>query len=138
MKNIFFTKPTFKNQRSQYAGISLIVLLLSLLEENVQWGDWVYILISIAAVGVFVYQVAKQQEIGLYNILGVAFPLVFSVCVFCTPLFEVLLYAFWGLLFVSLVICMHKCKDEDAKAIALLHVMYMTSCALAIPVWLKI
>lgn len=79
-----------------------------------------------------------QPNWQLYEILGMLFPLIFATCVLLQPFFEIILYIYWALLFVSMIVCMCNCKEEDAKSIALLHVMYMSSCALAIPVWLTI
>ena len=131
-------KTNFKNQRSQFAYMSVACLLLSSrVVELASWINLLYLAIVLWAVGVFLYKVIQKQEIRLYGFLGLAFPTLFVVANYLTLSFEPSLYILWALLFLSMLCCMYSCKDEDAKAIALLHVMYMTSCALAIPIWLK-
>ncbi len=131
-------KTFFKHQHSLFGYISLICLLLaSEVRERIIWIDLLHVVIVLCALGVFVYQVHKQQEIGLYGVLGILLPTLYCISILCTPLFEMSLYVCWALLFISMLICMYQCKEEDAKAIALLHLMYITCCALAIPVWLR-
>ena len=131
-------KTFFKHQHSLFGYISLICLLLaSEVRERIIWIDLLHVVLVLCALGVFVYQVHKQQEIGLYGVLGILLPTLYCIGILCTPLFEMSLYVCWALLFISMLICMYQCKDEDAKAIALLHLMYITCCALAIPVWLR-
>ena len=131
-------KPVFKHQHSLYGYISLICLILaSKVRDRILWIDLLHVVLVLCTLGVFVYQIRKQLEIGLYDILGFILPTSYCIGILCTPLFEMSLYVYWGLLFISMVICMYQCKEEDTKAIALLHLMYMTSCALAIPVWLR-
>lgn len=131
-------KTFFKHQHSLFGYISLICLLLaSEVRERIIWIDLLHVVIVLCALGVFVYQVHKQQEIGLYGVLGILLPTLYCISILCTPLFEMSLYVCWALLFISMLICMYQCKDEDAKSISLLHLMYITCCALAIPVWLR-
>ena len=131
-------KREFKNQRSQFAIISAICLLLSSrAEDYALWVDWIFFVLSIWAVCVFVHRIRKYSDIGAYNLLGVVFPIVYAIGIYVNQFFEITLFVLWALLIISMIFCMHTCKEEDAKSIALLHMTYMTSCALAIPVWLR-
>ena len=93
---------------------------------------------ALESILIFYLKIRRKNEIGLFDILGTIMSVLFSMCVNLTMVLETALYIYWILLLVSMIICMCTCKEEDTKSIALLHVMYMTSCALAIPVWLTI
>lgn len=149
----------YKYQGDAYDWIAFVILLISALDNILGiWYSWIIYALAYFSILVFSYKrqiyikntsrnleqneekvfkhkMPYQPNWQLYEILGMLFPLIFATCVLLQPFFEIILYIYWALLFVSMIVCMCTCKEEDAKSIALLHVMYMTSCALAAPVW---
>lgn len=128
----------FKNQRGIFLGIPVAYLFLSLCPQDWLWTNALFVLIALVSILMLYLKIRRKKEVGLFDILGTIMPVLFSMCVNLTIVLETALYIYWILLLVSMIICMCTCKEEDTKSIALLHVMYMTSCALAIPVWLTI
>ena len=128
----------FKNQRGIFLGIPVVYLFLTLCPQDWLWTNALFVLIALVSILMLYLKIRRKKEVGLFDILGTIMPVLFSMCVNLTIVLETALYIYWILLLVSMIICMCTCKEEDAKSIALLHVMYMTSCALAIPVWLTI
>lgn len=125
----------FKNQRGIFLGIPVVYLFLTLCPQDWLWTNALFVLIALVSILMLYLKIRRKKEVGLFDILGTIMPVLFSMCVNLTIVLETALYIYWILLLVSMIICMCTCKEEDAKSIALLHVMYMTSCALAIPVW---
>lgn len=125
----------FKNQRGIFLGISVAYLFLSLCPQDWLWTNALFVLIALVSILMLYLKIRRKNEIGLFDILGTIMSVLFSMCVNLTMVLETALYIYWILLLVSMIICMCTCKEEDTKSIALLHVMYMTSCALAAPVW---
>ncbi|MBR5572896.1 MAG: hypothetical protein IKW35_00200 [Paludibacteraceae bacterium] len=128
----------FKNQRGIFLGIPVAYLFLSLCPQDWLWTNALFVLIALVSILMLYLKIRRKKEVGLFDILGTIMPVLFSMCVNLTIVLETALYIYWILLLVSMIICMCTCKEEDTKSIALLHVMYMTSCALAVPVWLTI
>lgn len=131
-------KEYFKNQKGIFLGMPVAYLLLSFCPQDWLWTKAVFALMALESILIFYLKIRRKNEIGLFDILGTIMSVLFSMCVNLTMVLETALYIYWILLLVSMIICMCTCKEEDTKSIALLHVMYMTSCALAIPVWLTI
>lgn len=125
----------FKNQRGIFLGIPVAYLFLSLCPQDWLWTNALFVLIALVSILMLYLKIRRKKEVGLFDILGTIMPVLFSMCVNLTIVLETALYIYWILLLVSMIICMCTCKEEDTKSIALLHVMYMTSCALAAPVW---
>lgn len=125
----------FKNQRGIFLGIPVAYLFLSLCPQDWLWTNALFVLIALVSILMLYLKIRRKNEIGLFDILGTIMSVLFSMCVNLTMVLETALYIYWILLLVSMIICMCTCKEEDTKSIALLHVMYMTSCALAAPVW---
>ena len=125
----------FKNQRGIFLGIPVVYLFLSLCPQDWLWTNALFVLIALVSILMLYLKIRRKKEVGLFDILGTIMPVLFSMCVNLTIVLETALYIYWILLLVSMIICMCTCKEEDTKSIALLHVMYMTSCALAVPVW---
>ena len=152
----------YKNQGDAFVWIAFVILLISALDNILGiWYSWIIYGLAYLTVLIFAYKrqlhikgttcnleqkaekvfkhkMPYQPNWQLYEIFGVLFPIIFATCILLQPFFEIILYIYWALLFISMIVCMYQCKEEDAKGIAVLHVMYMTSCALAIPVWLTI
>ena len=125
----------FKNQRGIFLGIPVVYLFLTLCPQDWLWTNALFVLIALVSILMLYLKIRRKNEIGLFDILGTIMSVLFSMCVNLTMVLETALYIYWILLLVSMIICMCTCKEEDTKSIALLHVMYMTSCALAVPVW---
>ena len=126
--------PKYKNQLDIFMLLSVIVVMLSLFIEYM--GIWfVYWVIATAIVGIvgLIYKAIKKPCLELFDIFGVVFLLLYTLCVLLIPFGDMLLFLFSCVLLISLLVCMHRCKDEDAKAIAILHVIYMFGCNLVMP-----
>ena len=126
--------PRYKNQLDIFMILSVVVMTLSLFVEYIG-NRFVYLEIAVAIVGIvgLIYKVIKKSRLELFDILGFVFLLLYTLCVLLIPLFDMLLFLFSCLLLISMMVCMHRCKDEDAKSIALLHVIYMFGCNLVMP-----
>lgn len=126
--------PRYKNQLDIFMILSVVVMTLSLFVEYIG-NRFVYLEIAVAIVGIvgLIYKVIKKSRLELFDILGFVFLLLYTLCVLLIPSFDMLLFLFSCLLLISMMVCMHRCKDEDAKSIALLHVIYMFGCNLVMP-----
>ena len=126
--------PRYKNRLDIFMLLSVIVVILSLFVEY--FGNrFVYLEIAAAIVGIvgLIYKVIKKPRLELFDILGFVFLLLYTLFVLLIPFWDMLLFLFSCLLLISMMVCMHRCKDEDAKSIALLHVIYMFGCNLVMP-----
>lgn len=126
--------PRYKNQLDVFMLLSVIVVILSLFVEYIG-NRFVYLEIAAAIVGIvgLIYKVIKKPRLELFDILGFVFLLLYTLFVLLIPFWDMLLFLFSCLLLISMMVCMHRCKDEDAKSIALLHVIYMFGCNLVMP-----
>ena len=126
--------PRYKNRLDIFMLLSVIVVILSLFVEYIG-NRFVYLEIAAAVVGIvgLIYKVIKKPRLELFDILGFVFLLLYTLFVLLIPFWDMLLFLFSCLLLISMMVCMHRCKDEDAKSIALLHVIYMFGCNLVMP-----
>ena len=126
--------PRYKNRLDIFMLLSVIVVILSLFVEYIG-NRFVYLEIAAAIVGIvgLIYKVIKKPRLELFDILGFVFLLLYTLFVLLIPFWDMLLFLFSCLLLISMMVCMHSCKDEDAKSIALLHVIYMFGCNLVMP-----
>ena len=126
--------PSYKNRLDIFMLLSVIVVILSLFVEYIG-NRFVYLEIAAAIVGIvgLIYKVIKKPRLELFDILGFVFLLLYTLFVLLIPFWDMLLFLFSCLLLISMMVCMHRCKDEDAKSIALLHVIYMFGCNLVMP-----
>ena len=126
--------PRYQNQLDIFMLLSVVVVTLSLFVEYIG-NRFVYLEIAAAIVGIvgLIYKVIKKPRLELFDILGFVFLLLYTLFVLLIPFWDMLLFLFSCLLLISMMVCMHRCKDEDAKAIAILHVIYMFGCNLVMP-----
>lgn len=126
--------PRYKNRLDIFMLLSVIVVILSLFVEYIG-NRFVYLEIAAAIVGIvgLIYKVIKKPRLELFDILGFVFLLLYTLFVLLIPFWDMLLFLFSCLLLISMMVCMHRCKDEDAKSIALVHVIYMFGCNLVMP-----
>lgn len=126
--------PRYKNRLDIFMLLSVIVVIVSLFVEYIG-NRFVYLEIAAAIVGIvgLIYKVIKKPRLELFDILGFVFLLLYTLFVLLIPFWDMLLFLFSCLLLISMMVCMHRCKDEDAKSIALLHVIYMFGCNLVMP-----
>lgn len=126
--------PRYKNRLDIFMLLSVIVVIVSLFVEYIG-NRFVYLEIATAIVGIvgLIYKVIKKPRLELFDILGFVFLLLYTLFVLLIPFWDMLLFLFSCLLLISMMVCMHRCKDEDAKSIALLHVIYMFGCNLVMP-----
>lgn len=126
----------FKYQNDPLSSISSWIVFVSLFKDSL--ADtylWILIFLTFSGVINFIYKLYKGEKIELFHIFGIVYPILFIICICITPFFDVILYVLWICIVGSFLVCIYFIKEEDTKSIALLHVMYMTSCALAVPVW---
>ena len=129
-----YSFPRYKNQLDIFMLLSVVVVTLSLFMEYI--GNWfVYLVVAIAIVGIvgLIYKVIKKPRLELFDILGCVYLLIYTIGVVLIPLFDTFFFFFECALFMSMVTCVQDCKDEDTKAIAMLHVTYMFGCNLVMP-----
>ena len=126
--------PRYQNQLDIFMLLSVVGVTLSLFVEYIG-NRFVYLEIAVAIVGTvgLIYKVIKKSRLELFDILGFVFLFLYTLCVLLIPSFDMLLFLFSCLLLISMMVCMHRCKEEDAKSIALLHVIYMFGCNLVMP-----
>ena len=126
--------PRYKNRLDIFMLLSVIVVILSLFVEYIG-NRFVYLEIAAAIVGIvgLIYKVIKKPRLELFDILGFVFLLLYTLFVLLIPFWDMLLFLFSCLLLISMMVCMHRCKDEDAKSIALVHMIYMFGCNLVMP-----
>ena len=127
-------KTVFKNQHNSSLYLSYVMVVLSLLTMYVD-KMFLYFMIgvSIIGMGIYVYKITRELQVGILDILGLVFLLLYTLFVLLIPFWDMLLFLFSCVLLISLLVCMHRCKEEDAKAIAILHVIYMFGCNLVMP-----
>lgn len=126
--------PRYKNQLDVFMLLSYLVVILSFFAENIK-TEFTYLVITTAMVGLIglIYRIIKKLHLELFDIQSVVFLIIYTICVVTMPFFDMLLFFFSCLLLISMMISMIYCKDEDAKAIAILHVIYIFSCNLVMP-----
>ena len=123
--------PRYKNQLDVFMLLSYLVVILSFFAENIK-TEFTYLVITTAIVGLIglIYRIIKKLHLELFDIQSVVFLIIYTICVVTMPFFDMLLFFFSCLLLISMMISMIYCKDEDAKAVAMLHVIYIFSCNL--------
>lgn len=114
--------------------LSYLVVILSFFAENIK-TEFTYLVITTAIVGLIglIYRIIKKLHLELFDIQSVVFLIIYTICVVTMPFFDMLLFFFSCLLLISMMMSMIYCKDEDAKAVAMLHVIYIFSCNLVMP-----
>ena len=124
----------FKNQHNLFLYLSYAVVVLSLLTTYIG-ESFLYLMIGASVIGIGIYtcKIIKKLHVGICDILGLVFLLLYTLCILLIPFFDMLLFLYSCLLVICMMVCMHRCKDEDAKSIALLHVIYMFGCNLLMP-----
>lgn len=126
--------PRYKNQLDVFMLLSYLVVILSFFAENIK-TEFTYLVITTAIVGLIglIYRIIKKLHLELFDIQSVVFLIIYTICVVTMPFFDMLLFFFSCLLLISMMISMIYCKDEDAKSVAMLHVIYIFSCNLVMP-----
>lgn len=126
--------PRYKNQLDVFMLLSYLVVILSFFAENIK-TEFTYLVITTAIVGLIglIYRIIKKLHLELFDIQSVVFLIIYTICVVTMPFFDMLLFFFSCLLLISMMMSMIYCKDEDAKAVAMLHVIYIFSCNLVMP-----
>lgn len=130
----YLGKIIYKFQVDWFLRLARMILFLSVFREWIGKG-FLWIVIAVAFIGllVFIYKLWNKHFLELFDILGFTFLVIYAVGVLIMPFFDMLLFVFSCSLMLSMFVCMLYCKDEDAKAIAMLHVIYVFSCNLVTP-----
>ena len=124
----------FKNQYNPFLWLAYVIVVLSLLTTYItEWLASAMMGMAIVGIIIFAYKLIIRLHVDIVDILGLVLLVLYALCVLFIPFFDMLLFLFSCLLLISLMVCLVRCKDEDAKAIALLHVIYMFSCNLVMP-----
>lgn len=124
----------FKNQYNPFLWLAYVIVVLSLLTTSItEWLASAMMGMAIVGIIIFAYKLIIRLHVDIVDILGLVLLVLYALCVLLIPFFDMLLFLFSCLLLISLMVCLLRCKDEDAKAIALLHVIYMFSCNLVMP-----
>ena len=124
----------FKNQYNTFLWLAYVIVVLSLLTTSItEWLASAMMGMAIVGIIIFAYKLIIRLHVDIVDILGLVLLVLYALCVLFIPFFDMLLFLFSCLLLISLMVCLVRCKDEDAKAIALLHVIYMFSCNLVMP-----
>lgn len=124
----------FKNQYNPFLWLAYVIVVLSLLTTYItEWLAFAMMGMAIVGIIIFAYKLIIRLHVDIVDILGLVLLVLYALCVLFIPFFDMLLFLFSCLLLISLMVCVVRCKDEDAKAIALLHVIYMFSCYLVMP-----
>ena len=124
----------FKNQYNPFLWLAYVIVVLSLLTTSItEWLASAMMGMAIVGIIIFAYKLIIRLHVDIVDILGLVLLVLYALCVLFIPFFDMLLFLFSCLLLISLMVCLVRCKDEDAKAIALLHVIYMFSCYLVMP-----
>ena len=124
----------FKNQYNPFLWLAYIIVVLSLLTTYItEWLASAMMGMAIVGIIIFAYKLIIRLLVDIVDILGLVLLVLYALCVLLIPFFDMLLFLFSCLLLINLMVCVVRCKDEDAKAIALLHVIYMFSCNLVMP-----
>ena len=132
---IKYMETKYKYQLDFFMLISFWVLLHSVFAGLMENSFCYFSLLGIAAacIGGLVYKIMKKHQLDLFCMFGFAFPMIFIIGVILMPCTDFIVFLFSCLLVCSMSISMYCCKEEDAKAIAILHVIYMFSCNLVMP-----
>lgn len=124
----------FKNQYNPFLWLAYVIVVLSLLTTSItEWLASAMMGMAIVGIIIFAYKLIIRLHVDIVDILGLVLLVLYALCVLFIPFFDMLLFLFSCLLLISLMVCLVRCKDEDAKAIALLHVIYMFTCNLVMP-----
>ena len=124
----------FKNQYNPFLWLAYVIVVLSLLTTSItEWLASAMMGMAIVGIIIFAYKLIIRLHVDIVDILGLVLLVLYALCVLLIPFFDMLLFLFSCLLLINLMVCVVRCKDEDAKAIALLHVIYMFSCNLVMP-----
>ena len=124
----------FKNQYNPFLWLAYVIVVLSLLTTYItEWLASAMMGMAIVGIIIFAYKLIIRLHVNIVDILGLVLLVLYALCVLLIPFFDMLLFLFSCLLLINLMVCVVRCKDEDAKAIALLHVIYMFSCNLVMP-----
>ena len=124
----------FKNQYNPFLWLAYVIVVLSLLTTYItEWLASAMMGMAIVGIIIFAYKLIIRLHVDIVDILGLVLLVLYALCVLLIPFFDMLLFLFSCLLLISLMVCVVRCKDEDAKAIALLHVIYMFTCNLVMP-----
>ena len=124
----------FKNQYNPFLWLAYVIVVLSLLTTSItEWLASAMMGMAIVGIIIFAYKLIIRLHVDIVDILGLVLLVLYALCVLFIPFFDMLLFLFSCLLLISMMVCLVRCKDEDAKAIALLHVIYMFSCNLVMP-----
>mgnify|MGYP007057677272 FL=1 len=124
----------FKNQYNPFLWLAYVIVVLSLLTTYItEWLASAMMGMAIVGIIIFAYKLIIRLHVDIVDILGLVLLVLYALCVLFIPFFDMLLFLFSCLLLISLMVCLVRCKDEDAKAIALLHVIYMFTCNLVMP-----
>ncbi len=124
----------FKNQYNPFLWLAYVIVVLSLLTTSItEWLASAMMGMAIVGIIIFAYKLIIRLHVDIVDVLGLVLLVLYALCVLFIPFFDMLLFLFSCLLLISLMVCLLRCKDEDAKAIALLHVIYMFSCNLVMP-----
>ena len=124
----------FKNRYNPFLWLAYVIVVLSLLTMSItEWLASAMMGMAIVGIIIFAYKLIIRLHVDIVDILGLVLLVLYALCVLFIPFFDMLLFLFSCLLLISLMVCLVRCKDEDAKAIALLHVIYMFSCNLVMP-----
>ena len=124
----------FKNQYNPFLWLAYVIVVLSLLTTSItEWLASAMMGMAIVGIIIFAYKLIIRLHVDIVDILGLVLLVLYALCVLFIPFFDMLLFLFSCLLLISLMVCLVRCKDEDAKAIALLHVIYMFRCNLVMP-----
>ena len=124
----------FKNQYNPFLWLAYVIVVLSLLTTYItEWLASAMMGMAIVGIIIFAYKLIIRLHVDIVDILGLVLLVLYALCVLFIPFFDMLLFLFSCLLLISLMVCVVRCKDEDAKAIALLHVIYMFTCNLVMP-----
>ena len=124
----------FKNQYNPFLWLAYVIVVLSLLTTYItEWLASAMMGMAIVGIIIFAYKLIIRLHVDIVDILGLVLLVLYALCVLLIPFFDMLLFLFSCLLLINLMVCVVRCKDEDAKAIALLHVIYIFSCNLVMP-----
>lgn len=124
----------FKNQYNPFLWLAYVIVVLSLLTTSItEWLASAMMGMAIVGIIIFAYKLIIRLHVDIVDMLGLVLLVLYALCVLLIPFFDMLLFLFSCLLLISLMVCVVRCKDEDAKAIALLHVIYMFTCNLVMP-----
>lgn len=123
----------YKNNDDCFLRLAGAILICCLFVNFEKFFLWAIVVIALVGLMLFIYKLRNKSRLELFDILAFVFLIIYAIGVVVLPFFDMLLFVFSCALLVSMFFCMSYCKDEDAKAIALLHVIYIFSCNLVMP-----